>query len=120
MKFTQRLILILAASACVLSAQDDPPSRIARLSYIYGSVSFRPGDVDDWYPAFVNRPLTTGDHVYVDFAGTGELEFGAGTLRLGSKTTMDILNLDDGNTQLRLSEGTLLIRLRSFGDQDSF
>jgi hypothetical protein len=120
MKLTQRLILIMAASACLLAAQDDPPGRIARLSYTYGSVSFRPGDADDWFAANVTRPLTTGDHVYVDFAGTAELQIGSGALRLGSKTTMDILNLDDSNVQLRLSEGTLVIRVRTLGDQDSF
>ncbi len=120
MRFTQRIIWIMAASACLLAAQDDPPGRIARLSYIYGSVSFRPGEVDEWAAADVNRPLTTGDHVYVDFAGTAELQIGVGTLRLGSKTTMDILNLDDSNVQVRLSEGTLVIRLRTLGDQDSF
>jgi Family of unknown function (DUF6600) len=120
MKHTHRLLWIMAASACLLAAQDDPPGRIARLSYVYGSVSFRPGDADDWFPANPNRPLTTGDHVYVDFAGTGELQIGSGALRLGSKTTMDILSLDDSNVQLRLSEGTLVIRLRTFGDQDSF
>ncbi len=120
MKYTHRLLWIMAASACLLAAQDDPPGRIARVSYVYGSVSFRPGDADDWFPANPNRPLTTGDHVYVDFAGTGELQIGSGVLRLGSKTTMDILSLDDSNAQLRLSEGTLVIRLRTLGDQDSF
>src|SRR5271170_4379142 len=120
MKITQRLFLIMAASACLLAAQDDPPGRIGRLSYIYGSVSFRPGDADEWVDANVNRPLTTGDHVYVDFAGTAELQLGVGTLRLGSKTTMDILDLDDSNVQVRLSEGTLVIRLRTLNDQDSF
>src|SRR2546429_3392869 len=29
----------------------DPPSRVGRLSYLSGSVSFRPGDVDDWTDA---------------------------------------------------------------------
>jgi hypothetical protein len=41
-------------------------------------------------------------------------------LLLGGKTSVDILNLDDSNVQLRLSEGTLLVRVRSLGDQDSF
>ena len=28
-------------------ADRDPPSRVGRLSYLSGSVSFRPGDIDD-------------------------------------------------------------------------
>ena len=106
MRFANRYIWMMAASACLLAAQDDPPGRVARLSYTYGSVSF--------------RPLTTGDHVFVDPGGTAELQIGSGVLLLGGKTTMDILNLDDSSVQLRLSEGTLLIRVRSLGDQDSF
>ena len=45
--------------------------RVARLSYIYGAVSFRPAGVDDWVPVDFNRPLTTGDHLFVEFAGDG-------------------------------------------------
>src|SRR5260370_26154918 len=45
---------------------DDPPSRVARLSYADGSVSFRPGNLDDWAPASRNRPLTTGDRLWTD------------------------------------------------------
>jgi len=120
MKCTHRLIFFAAAAACLLSAQDDPPGRVARLSYTYGSVSFRPADLDDWFPADFNRPLTTGDHLYVDTSGTAELQIGTGTLLVANRTTMDILNLDDSNAQFRLSSGTLLIRLRYLGDQDSF
>jgi hypothetical protein len=120
MRFANRFIWMMAASACLLAAQDDPPGRVARLSYTYGSVSFQPAGVDDWFQADFNRPLTTGDHVFVDPGGTAELQIGSGVLLLGGKTTMDILNLDDSSVQLRLSEGTLLIRVRSLGDQDSF
>jgi hypothetical protein len=120
MNFVYRLFWIMAATTCLLAAQDDPPGRIARLSYTYGSVSFQPAGVDDWFQADFNRPLTTGDHVFVDPAATAELQIGNGVLLLGGKTSVDILNLDDSNVQLRLSEGTLLVRVRSLGDQDSF
>ena len=119
MTFTQRLILSTAASACLLAAQDDPPGRVARMSYLYGTASFLPAGVPDWAPADYNRPLTSGDQVYVDFAGTVELETGAAVLRLGSATALEFLSLDDSNMQIRLTEGTLLIRVRSLGDQDS-
>ena len=120
MKLINRLIWMTAASVCLLAAQEDPPGRVARLSYTYGSVSFQPAGVDDWFPADFNRPLTTGDHVFVDPASTAELQIGGGALLLGGRTAVDILNLDDSNVQLRLSEGTLLIRVRSLGDQNSF
>ena len=61
-----RLIFIASASALVLSAQTDPPGRAGRVSYLSGAVSYRPGDMDDWVPAQINRPLTTGDHIWTD------------------------------------------------------
>ena len=36
--------LIAAAAAFLLAAQDDPPGRVGRMSYLYGTAcSFRPG-----------------------------------------------------------------------------
>jgi len=120
MQLTNRVLFALALSAAMLMAQADPPGRVARMSYLYGTASFRPAGVDDWAPADFNRPLTTGDSAFVDFDGTVELQFGTGALLAGSSTALDILNLDDNNAQLRLTQGTLVIRLRSLGDQDTF
>ena len=48
MQLTNRILCGLILSACVLMAQADPPGRVARLSYVYGAVSYRPAGVDDW------------------------------------------------------------------------
>jgi hypothetical protein len=120
MQLTTRIVCGMAISACLLMAQGDPPGRVARLSYMFRSVSFRPAGVDDWFPADFNRPLTTGDQVFADFAATGELQIGIAALRLNSVTSVEFLNLDDSNVQLRLTEGALNIRLRYLGDQGSF
>lgn len=44
----------------------DPPSRVARLNYMDGSVSFQPGGENDWVTAVLNRPLVTGDNLWAD------------------------------------------------------
>src|SRR6266851_2339030 len=44
---------------------DDPPSRVARLAYAQGPVSFQPAGTDDWVTAGLNRPVTTGDKAVV-------------------------------------------------------
>ena len=36
---------------------DDPPDRVARLSFMRGQVSFQPAGGDDWTQASINRPL---------------------------------------------------------------
>jgi hypothetical protein len=90
------------------------------MSYEYRSVSFLPAGLDEWVPADFNRPLTTGDHVFADLSATAELQIGTAALRMNSTTSLEFLNLDDSNVQLRLTEGGLNIRLRYLGDQDSF
>ncbi len=120
MQLISRIVCGLALSACLLTAQGDPPGRVARVSYVYGAVSFRPGDVDDWAPVDFNRPLTTGDHLFVEFAGTAELQIGNAALRMKTSSALEFLNLDDTNVQLRLTEGSLIVRVRYLGDQDSF
>jgi hypothetical protein len=47
--------------AATLSA--DPPARVARLSYLDGSVSLLSAGMEEWVPATHNYPLTTGDHL---------------------------------------------------------
>src|SRR5256886_11026577 len=56
------LVLALVPTLQLADLSDqDPPSRVGRLSFLSGSVSFRPGSVDDWATATINYPLTTGD-----------------------------------------------------------
>jgi len=115
-----RLIFIATASALVLSAQTDPPGRAGRVSYLSGAVSFRPGDMDDWVPAQINRPLTTGDHIWTDEGARAELHVGTAALRLNSRSAFEFLNLDDSTVQIRLTEGSLNVRLRSLGEGETF
>jgi hypothetical protein len=117
MQLMNRLLFGMTVSACLLMAQADPPGRVARMSYMSGSVSFRPGDVDDWAAADFNRPLTTGDHIWVDEGGRAELQIGSAALRIGPRTALELLNLDDSTAQIRVTEGSLNIRLRYLGDQ---
>src|SRR5260370_26910169 len=91
---------------------DDPPTRVARLSQAEGSVSFEPAGTDDWVTAVVNRPLTTGDKLWADRDSRAELHLGSASIRLGANTGFSFLNLDDNTVQLQLTEGTLRIRVR--------
>jgi flagellar biosynthesis GTPase FlhF len=99
---------------------DDPPSRVARLGFARGSVSFNPAGTDDWVSAVVNRPVTTGDKIWNDADGRSELSIGSAVIRLGSTTGFSFLNLTDNTAQIRVTEGTLNIRVRSLGDDETF
>ena len=103
------LFLALAFSGW---AHADPPSRVARLSYVTGAASFSPGGERDWGRAIVNRPLVTGDRLWVERGARAELQLGAAAIRIGGGTSLTLLNLDDRIAQLQLDQGTLNIRVR--------
>ena len=111
------LLLIGAASVW---AQDDPPSRVARLNFLEGSVSLQPNGHDDWTAATPNYPLTTGDHLWADDRSRAELHIGSTALRLDDHTAVAFLNLDDRMTQVRLSDGTLNISIRRLDQDESY
>jgi hypothetical protein len=98
----------------------DPPSRIARLNFSQGSVSFQPGGEGDWVDAVQNRPLTTGDNLWADKSSRAELHVGSTAIRMDSETSLTFLELDDRTTQLKLSMGTLILDVRHLDDQDLF
>ena len=105
----------LANGACAAD-DDDPPARAARLSYASGAVSFEPAGTDEWVDAVVNRPMTTGDKLWADQDGRVEVRIDSYALRLGPQTGFSFLNLDDNIVQVRLTEGSLNVRVRRLED----
>ncbi|HEY7352415.1 MAG TPA: DUF6600 domain-containing protein [Terriglobales bacterium] len=99
---------------------EDPPTRAGRISYTDGSVSFQPGGQGDWLDAVPNRPLTTGDNLWVDKDSRAEIQIGGTSIRLGPETSVTFLDLGDNVTQLRLSLGSLYFRVRDLGDGETF
>jgi hypothetical protein len=100
--------------------QDDPPSRVARLGYMEGSVSIQPAGETDWVGADPNRPLTTGDKLWADRDSRAELQLGASVIRLSANTGFSFLNLDDRTAQIQLTSGSLNVRVRRLDDNDVF
>ncbi|MGA7574203.1 MAG: DUF6600 domain-containing protein [Terriglobales bacterium] len=99
--------------------ENDPPARVARMNFTQGSVSFQPGGEGDWVDAVPNRPLTTGDNLWTDRDSRAELHVGSTAIRLASETSLTFLELDDRVLQLRLAQGSALVRVRHFDDDDT-
>lgn len=109
----------LAGAQSHAASFQDPPSRVARLSSMEGTITFQPGD-DDWVPAVQNRPLATGDSLWADENSRSELHIGSTALHLGANTSITFLELSDQAVQIRLAQGSLIVRLRQLDDQDSY
>jgi hypothetical protein len=98
----------------------DPPTRVARISYVDGSVSIQPGGTGDWGAAQQNRPMTVGDKLWADKDSRVELQTGVVTIHMGSMTALSFLNLDENITQMRLAEGSLNFRVKEIREGDLY
>ena len=114
------VILTMRATAQDQDQQDDPPTRVARLGYLEGSVSFEPAGENDWVQAVPNRPMTTGDKLWVDKDSRAELQLGSAVIRLNENTGFSFLNLDDHTAQIQLTSGTINVRVRRLDLNDDF
>ncbi len=115
-------VALLLASGGPVIAQDegaDPPGRVARVNTIEGQASVQLAGDTDWTSDVINRPLTTGDKVWVDVSSRAEMHIGSAALRMGERTGVELLNLNDQITQLRLSAGSLSIRVRDLQRDES-
>ena len=114
------LVMIIALPQRAAADGDDPPERVARLSFLRGAVSFQPAGESDWVPAAINRPMTTGDKLWADMDSRAELHIGSAAIRLDGNTGFSFLNLDDRTVQIQLSAGTLNIRVRRLERDEIF
>jgi hypothetical protein len=113
-------LLSFAAPKARAQEEKDPPTRVARISYVDGSVSLQPGGQGDWGSAAKNRPVTIGDKLWVDKDSRAELQAGTASIHLGSMTALSFLNLDEGITQMRLAEGSINFRVSELRQGDLY
>jgi len=115
------LTTLLLAPLGAARADDvvDPPSRAARLSYVSGDVSLAPAGNDEWAQAVLNRPLTTGDRLWVDQGARAEVQVGSANLYLDGDSGFSFVDLDDSQMHMKLTDGTLTVRVQSKRDDES-
>src|SRR6266480_2713465 len=88
------LFLLPALLAVPGYSQENPPGRVARLSYMHGSVSLQPSGQEQWSQASLNYTVTTGDRLYTDQGSRAELEVGTYAVRLAEATDLTFANLN--------------------------
>jgi hypothetical protein len=112
------LLLFVAPKAS--ADEGDPPSRVARISFLDGNVSLQPSGTEDWAAAAKNRPVTVGDKLWMDQNSRAELQAGEASLHLGSMTALSFLNLDENILQARIAEGAINFRVRELREGDLY
>ncbi len=90
----------------------DPPG-VARVGFVEGPASYSLRGEEEWIGVDVNAPLVTGDRFYAGEGARAELQLAAGThARLGSGTQIDLVELAQDATQVRVVFGSAILRLR--------
>jgi hypothetical protein len=94
-------------------AQADPPSRVGRLSYMEGTVSFHTADQGQWSPATLNYPVVAGESFWTEPQSRAEIQVGSAEIRIDETAALDIVALDDRSTRLQLDQGVVNVHLRA-------
>lgn len=113
-------LICLVAPIARANEDRDPPTRVARISYLDGTVSMQPGGEGEWGNAAKNRPVTIGDKLWVDKDSRAELQAGQAGIHVGSMTALSFLNLDANIIQMRLAEGSINFRVRELREGDLY
>lgn len=113
------LVLLLSLSCASFATESDAPGRVARLSLIEGQVSLAPAGTEEWAEAILNRPLTSGDRLFVENSGRAELQVGSSKIHVDQGTGLSIIELDDDVMRLELSEGTAVVRVLRRRDNET-
>lgn len=129
MKFIKKTSGMLGAATLTLAslllvspamAQNDPPGRVARVGYSYGQISFADAGSNQWTELIPNRPISIGDSIFVAEQGRAELHVGNSAIRLNENTRLSFINLTDDVSQIQLTQGTIVVRVRALSEREVF
>jgi hypothetical protein len=96
----------------------DPSSRVIRLNYVSGQVSFSPSGTNDWTEAQINRPLVSGDRLWVERGDRAEMHLGSTAIRMAGGTALEVLRINDDELQLKVTQGSMSMRVRDYSDAE--
>ncbi len=109
-------VIGLAIAPFAISADNDPPARVGRISHVAGEVNFRSRYQDEPEEARLNYPVTGGNVLATGRDGRAEMRIGSTAIRAGGDTEMEFERLDDERIRLRLLQGSSALRVRNAED----
>ncbi len=102
---------LLAVSAT--AAWADPPARAGRIAEVTGTAWLFDPDAKAWVRATRNQTVGQGDQMRTDARSRVTVRVGSSTVWLDEESDVQVLQLDDAATVLRVLAGDVALRLRT-------
>lgn len=109
-RLLKTLLVLAFAGASASALADDIPSLVGRVALAQGPVGISM-DGGEAMAAQVNWPVTSGEMITTARGARTELQVGGAFIRLDGDSSLEVLQLDDGNLRLRLHYGSANIRI---------
>src|SRR5437660_1267677 len=113
----RRLVFGFLAVALIAAvpalAQEAPPARVGRVSFVSGQLAFHTAGETQWSAAAVNYPVATGGSFWTDPKTRAELRIGAHTIDLEAGSEIAITKLNEQVLQISLAAGRINLHLRN-------
>src|SRR5690242_4761398 len=109
-RFATVLLAAVLFAAAPAFAQEEPPARVGRVSFVTGQLAFHLAGETKWSAGAVNYPVATGGSFWVDPQSRAEIRIGAETIGLDGDAQLDIIKLDQQVIQLGLPQGRIELR----------
>jgi len=113
------LLAIVLIGVLPAFAQEAPPARVGRVSFVSGQLGFHLAGETAWSAAKVNYPVATGGSFWTDPKSRAELRVGSRTIDLSGNTELDITKLNEQVMQLALPQGRINLRVRTLLEGES-
>ena len=108
-----------APSAAPQPGDVDPPARVGRLARVSGTVSFHAAEAENWDPAQVNWPVSSGNAFWTEQGGSAEIELPNGRVVMDGGTEFDIDTLDDRQLASTVRQGQVYFRVAGLAPGES-
>src|SRR5438046_2938101 len=118
-RLTLVLVAAVAFAAAPALAQEEPPARVGRVSFVQGHLAFHEASDTQWSAAAVNYPVATGGSFWTDPRSRAEMRIGGQTIALASATELDVVRLDAQVMQFALPQGRIGLHVRRLPEGNS-
>src|SRR5947208_15611760 len=88
------LFAAIAFAAAPALAQQEPPARVGRISFVQGHLAFHEASDTQWSAAAVNYAVATGGSFWTDPRSRAEMRIGGQKIDLAGRTELDVVRLD--------------------------